>query len=167
MKNCLTTPFFLIMSSQRTAAGLKDELAFETLGDSKENLIDSPTEKKEEEGSSWSGLFFGDTPTTTNKNNYDPTKFVSTGFGIDGIIGVDGEENGGTLALGIEKVEETGLKDELTLGTLGGPTGNGVGGGVGASSGMMGDEASKESETFRGVGIGSPKVGEGTMVVSG
>ena len=166
---------------------MKDELAHETLGDSKENLIDSSTE---EEGSSWSGLFFGDTPTTTKKNNYVQTKFGSTGFGIDGIVGVDGEENGmiieqeqedGTLALGMEKVEESGaggLKDELTLKTVGDgkeslmdrPTVNGVGAGDGASSEMMGGEATKESETFRGVGTGSQKVAkgfrEGTMVVS-
>ena len=156
------------MSSQRTAAGLKDELALETLGDTKEYLKNSQTEEEEEEEArSGNELFFGDTPTTAMKNNYDPTKFVSAWY--------DGEEDGmvieqeqdGTLALGMEKVEETGgFKDELAL--MDGPAMKMKGAGAedSPSSEMMDDEANKESETFRGVGVGSPKVEEGTMVVS-
>ena len=155
------------MSSQRTAAGLKDELALETLGDTKEYLKNSQTEEEEEEEArSGNELFFGDTPTTAMKNNYDPTKFVSAWYDGEGDGIVIEREQDGTLAMGMEKVEETGgLKDELTL--MDGPAMNGAGAGDGPSSEMIGDEASKESETFRGVGGGSPKVGEGTMVVSG
>lgn len=135
----------------------------------------------EKKGSSLSELFFGDTPTITKKNNYVQTKFGSTGFGIDGIVGVDGEENGMIIEQEQDGTLETGaggLKDELTLKTVGDgkeslmdrPTANGVGAGDGASSEMMGGEATKESETFRGVGAGSQKVAkgfrEGTMVVS-
>ena len=151
-----------MLSSQRTAAGLKDELALETLGDTKEYLKDSQTE--EEEARSGNELFFGDTdtPTHAKKNDYDPTKFVSREG--DGMV-IEREQDG-TLAMGMEKVEETGgLKDELTL--MDGPAINGAGAGDSPSFEMIGDEASKESEMFRGVGGGSPKVGEGTMVVSG
>lgn len=106
----------------------------------------------EKKGSSLSELFFGDSPTIT-KNGYDPTKLGLAGL-VDGIIGVDGEEDGminerdqdGTLTLGMEEVDETG----------------------GGSGGGGGDDDEKDDEEeIRDVSqqVGGVDVGDGGSVV--